>query len=144
MPFHTPRPTYTHSENKTKEKQTNYVRGAGSFLRSCQSLSYSRISQHFMEPEGSLPYSQQSSTGPYPEPDQSSPYHPYRFKIRFNIILPPKSIPSQLSLSFWLSHYDSTCIPLLPHACYIPSPSQSNYTWRRVKVTKLFIRKRTD
>jgi hypothetical protein len=28
-----------------------------------------------MEPEGSLPYSQQLSTGPYPEPDQSSSYH---------------------------------------------------------------------
>jgi hypothetical protein len=27
-----------------------------------------------MEPEGSLPCSQGPSTGPYPEPDQSSPY----------------------------------------------------------------------
>jgi hypothetical protein len=26
-----------------------------------------------MEPEGSLPYSQESATCPYPEPDQSSP-----------------------------------------------------------------------
>jgi hypothetical protein len=29
-----------------------------------------------MEPEGSLSYSQEPSTGPYPEPDQSTPYHP--------------------------------------------------------------------
>jgi hypothetical protein len=29
-----------------------------------------------MEPEGSLPCSQEPSTGPYPAPDQSNPYHP--------------------------------------------------------------------
>jgi hypothetical protein len=29
-----------------------------------------------MEPEGPIPFSQGPSTGPYPKPDQSSPYHP--------------------------------------------------------------------
>jgi hypothetical protein len=29
-----------------------------------------------MEPEGSIPHSQELSTCPYPEPDQSSPHHP--------------------------------------------------------------------
>jgi hypothetical protein len=41
-----------------------------------------------MEPEGSLPCSQEPVTGPYPESDQSSPYHLILFKINFNIILP--------------------------------------------------------
>jgi hypothetical protein len=34
------------------------------------------IIQHFMEPVDSLPCSQDTSTCPYPEPDQSNPYHP--------------------------------------------------------------------
>jgi hypothetical protein len=32
-----------------------------------------------MEPEGSLPFSQEPDTGPCPEPDQSNPYHPILF-----------------------------------------------------------------
>jgi hypothetical protein len=31
--------------------------------------------QHFMEPVGSLPCPQETSTGPYSEPDQSNLYH---------------------------------------------------------------------
>jgi hypothetical protein len=55
---------------------THSTHGAEPFLRSRQLCSYSRISQHFMEPEGSLPCSQEPSTGSYPKPDQSNPYHP--------------------------------------------------------------------
>jgi hypothetical protein len=50
--------------------------GAEPFLRSRQLCSHSKTSQDFMEPEGSLLCSQEPSTGPYPEPDQSNPSHP--------------------------------------------------------------------
>jgi len=40
-------------------------------------LSQSRNSPHFMEPEGSLPHTQEPATRPYPEPDQSSLYPPH-------------------------------------------------------------------
>ena len=42
-----------------------------------------------MEPEGSLPHSQEPATYPYPEPDRSSQCpHPTSEKIHFNIIFP--------------------------------------------------------
>jgi hypothetical protein len=60
--------------------------GAEPFLRRCQLCSYSRTSQHFMEPGGSSPRSHKPSTGPYPEPDRSNSYIPsYLCKIHFNI-----------------------------------------------------------
>jgi hypothetical protein len=50
--------------------------GGEPFWRSRQLCSYSRASKDFMQPEGSLPCSQELSTGPYPESYQSNPYHP--------------------------------------------------------------------
>jgi hypothetical protein len=50
--------------------------GAEPFLRSPQLWNPSRASQHFMEPEGSIPCSREPSTDPYPEPYQSNPLHP--------------------------------------------------------------------
>ena len=42
---------------------TNWLHEAESFLRSQESLSYSRNSLHLMEPEGSLPHSQEPARG---------------------------------------------------------------------------------
>jgi hypothetical protein len=44
-----------------------------------------------MEPEGSLPCSQEPAAGPYPEPDPMHTNQSYPSKIRFNIFQPPKS-----------------------------------------------------
>jgi hypothetical protein len=52
-----------------------------------------------MEPEGSLPCSQEPSTGPYPQPHQSNPYHPILSKTHFKIVHPPTSWSSQWFLS---------------------------------------------
>jgi hypothetical protein len=48
--------THLH-ENLIKLPITNYLHGTESFLRSRHSLGYSRISQHFVEPDNSLPCS---------------------------------------------------------------------------------------
>jgi hypothetical protein len=71
------------------QKKAIITHGAEPSLRSCQLCSYSRTSQHFMETQVSLPCSEEASTGPYPEPDQSSTYRPIlSSKIHFNIVHP--------------------------------------------------------
>jgi hypothetical protein len=55
--------------------------GAEPFLRSCQLCSYSGTSRHFKEPDGSLPCSQEPSTGTYPAPDRSSPHPIYHTSL---------------------------------------------------------------
>jgi hypothetical protein len=56
-----------------------------SFLRSRQSLSYSRISQNVTEAESLLPSSEEHAPGPYPEPDQSNSYTPILSPIRSDL-----------------------------------------------------------
>jgi hypothetical protein len=60
--------------------------GGPPFLRSCQLCSYSRTSQHFMEAESSLLWSQKPSIGQYPIPGQFNPYH-YNLCLRSILIL---------------------------------------------------------
>jgi hypothetical protein len=77
-----------------------------------------------MEPEVSLPRSQQPATCPYPQPDQPNHVLPsYFFQIHFNIILPlmPRSSKWSLSFRFLLRH--SVRIYIIPHACHIPYSS---------------------
>jgi hypothetical protein len=54
-----------------KEELTNYM-GQSPSSDANSTLSLSKNSPPFMEPEGSLPYSQESATGPYPETDEYS------------------------------------------------------------------------
>jgi hypothetical protein len=73
--------------------------GAEPFLRRCQLCSHSGTSQHFKEPEGSSQCSQEPSTGPYPETDWSSPYHPISLRsilmsIHLRLGLPSGLFPS--------------------------------------------------
>jgi hypothetical protein len=52
---------------------TNYLHGAKHYSRGHQLLSHSIVSQHFMEPEGSIPKSQELSTCSYLS--QTNPVH---------------------------------------------------------------------
>jgi len=96
-----------------------------------------------MEPESSLPHSQQSTAYPYPESDQLSPNSPsYFLKVHFNIILPStKGLPIGL---FPLGFPNSILYisSILPHTCYMPLPTHSswfdhsNNVWWGVQIKK--------
>jgi hypothetical protein len=69
----------------------------------------------------------------------------HSFKTHFNIIMPPMSRLSYLSLSFWFSQQNSLCVPLITYECYMPCPchppwlDHSNYIWHRVIFAMLLI-----
>jgi len=80
-----------------------------------------------MEPEGSLPHSQQPAICPCPQRDQSNLCSSSHFlKTHFNITL-----PSALSFSKWSRSFKLTTktlyAPHFPHTCHLPRPSHSSW-----------------
>jgi hypothetical protein len=83
-------------------------------------------SQHFMEPKGSLPYSQELSAFPYPEQHQSSLYHPIlslqdsfqKLSTHLNLGLPSDFFPSGFPTN---NLYAFLFSPLVLHALLVSS-----------------------
>jgi hypothetical protein len=58
-----------------------------------------------MEPEGSLPYSQEPTTGSYPEPDVSVPHHNTLFsKIHRPIYVQVSIFPTKMAYACYTAH----------------------------------------
>jgi hypothetical protein len=93
-----------------------------------------------MEPEGSLQSSQDNSTGPYPEPDQSSPYYPVLFYLTSILILYSHLRPSHSGFTTKTLHASSSP-PCMLHALSISSSLIRSlyYIWRRVKIMTILI-----
>jgi hypothetical protein len=79
---------------------TNFMELSPSW-EAASSAATHRISQHFTEPEGSLSCSQAPSTGPYPDPDQSSPNRPILSlsKIHFDIVMDLLKLVSEVPIN---------------------------------------------
>jgi hypothetical protein len=90
-----------------------------------------------MEHEGPLPRSQEPSTGPYPDPDQDSSYHPI-LSPRSILILYTTYVLVFLAVFFILA-FPPISSPFMVHALFVYySLTQSFcYNWRRVQAVKL-------
>jgi hypothetical protein len=66
------------------------------------------VSQHFIEPEGSILNSQELSACPYPEPNESNPTSPGSIHLRLG--LPNGPFPSNNPYVLRLSPIRATCI----------------------------------
>ena len=81
-----------------------------------------------MEPESSLPYSQQPVTYPYPEPTHPVPTTPSHFlKIHLNIIFPSTSWSPQWSHSLRFPHQNLVHTSPFLHTTAVSRPTTSIY-----------------
>jgi hypothetical protein len=116
-------------------------------LRSQDLSTYSRISQHVMEPKGSLPYPQEPAT--LSILSQMDPvYASIFFLLRSILTLPSRlylwlprgllasDFPTRNLYVFLFSTVHATC----PAHLYHPLLDQSNYIWRGIRNMKLFIK----
>jgi hypothetical protein len=111
-------------------------------------LGHSIVSQHFMEPEGSVPNSQDSP--PVPILSQTNPVHitpipPLQDPFQ---CYPPTFVLVFLVVSFLLvfppityTRSSSPPFVLLARPSHPPRLDYSNYTWRRVQITKILVMK---
>jgi hypothetical protein len=112
---------YTETLIKNINQQTNST-GVASSLRSHQSLSYTRISQYFMEPEGSLPRQKGPATGLYSESEESSTYPRTHFS-KINSML-TSHIRPQLPRGLFTYEFNTKTmyIFICAYACYMHHP----------------------
>jgi hypothetical protein len=76
-----------------------------------------------MEPEGSLPHSQELSTAPYPEPDQSSPHHPIRPLQDPSYYYPPTYV-----FVFLMAYFPLAFLPITLKRSLSSPPTSSSLT----------------